>query len=480
MQEFPHKVKGAFVALLLFASLAAADEVVPYVPTVSIVVSIPEQKLLVLRDGGLWKKYPISTSKFGIGDSYGSYKTPVGQLRVCEKIGEELAAGSVIKQRHATGEVLPANAPGRDPIVTRILWLDGLEEQNHNARSRGIYIHGTTEEGKIGKPVSYGCIRMRSQDVLEVFEEATIDTPVSIIPDKFPKYAKYVPPKPKIIAVVAPPKATPAPAKLAANAKPATSTPAPAPAIASVPTNPPKKAASGASVPPAVAEYHPPAVEPAVSHSSVTVSAVSNSVVAHAMQGSILSAGLPDGPKIPTLPDPPAPKGRDALRPARSESGEGEGPHAARSDPQRDAGHASGGSGGQRPRGRREGAGRHGRHREARVAPGLSRRFPRQQIQAVGALRPAAHRSNRRTARRNWWNEVWFSCAPFGARPRRRCAKGRSEDCQRIVRPVNSLNCCHPSNRSVAKQNAEGAEILERGKEALCGPRFSLRCYRKE
>jgi hypothetical protein len=333
VQGFLHK--GAFLALFLFASLAAADEVIPYVPTVSIVISVPEQKLTILRDGCFWKKFPISTSKFGIGDSYGSYKTPVGQLRVCEKIGEDLASGSVIKQRHATGEVLPANSPGRDPIVTRILWLDGLEEQNHNARARGIYIHGTTEEGKIGKPVSYGCIRMRSQDVLDVFEEANVDTAVSIINDKFPHYAKYVQPKPKIIVTAPPPKPTPAPIAAAkptptpapiAAAKP-TPTPAPVaaakstplPAIASAGNLPPvadRKTASLAanskttvsSKPAPVAEYRPPTVEPTVVHNGVTVSAVPNSMVAHAMEGSILSAGLPDGPRIPKLPDPPAPK----------------------------------------------------------------------------------------------------------------------------------------------------------------------------
>ncbi|HSI14569.1 MAG TPA: L,D-transpeptidase [Chthoniobacter sp.] len=278
---------------------------IPYVPQVSIVISVPEQKLTVLRDGCFWKKYPISTSKFGIGDSYGSYKTPLGHLRVCEKIGEELASGSVIKQRHATGEVLPANSPGRDPIVTRIMWLDGLEDQNHNARSRGIYIHGTTEEGKIGKPVSYGCIRMRSQDVLEVFEEVPVDTQVSIIAEKFPKYAKYVQPKPKIIVSAPPPKpSTPAPI--------AAAKPTPAPAIASVTAPPPprltltvpaspRKVASSAPEP--VAEYHPQSLQPEEPHSKVTVSEVSNSAVSHAMQGSILSAGLPDGPKITTVPE---------------------------------------------------------------------------------------------------------------------------------------------------------------------------------
>ncbi len=175
MQGSLHKLYGAYLAVFLCASFAAAQEALPP-PTTSIVISVAEQKLTVLRDGEFWRKYDVSTSKFGLGDSFGSYKTPMGHLRVCEKIGEELAPGSVIKSRHATGEVLPANAPGRDPIVTRVIWLDGLEEQNHNARSRGIYIHGTTEESKIGKPVSYGCIRMRSKDVEEVFQEANIDT----------------------------------------------------------------------------------------------------------------------------------------------------------------------------------------------------------------------------------------------------------------------------------------------------------------
>lgn len=309
MQGFPYK--GAFLGIFMFASIAAADEIIPYVPQVSVVISVPEQKLTILRDGCFWKKYPVSTSKFGIGDSYGSYKTPLGHLRVCEKIGEDLASGSVIKQRHATGEVLPANSPGRDPIVTRILWLDGLEDQNHNARARGIYIHGTTEEGKIGKPVSYGCIRMRSQDVLEVFEQLAIDTQVSIINDKFPKYAKYVQPKPKIIVSAPTPKpSTPAPV---AVTKPTPATPAPAPAIASAPPAPPPqhitmtlppatKKVALTTAPEPVSEYRPPTAQSDEPHSKVIVSEVSNTAVAHAMQGSILSAGLPDAPKIQSLP----------------------------------------------------------------------------------------------------------------------------------------------------------------------------------
>jgi hypothetical protein len=282
------------MAVFFFASLAAAQEVVP---STSIVISIAEQKLTILRDGCFWRKYPISTSKYGVGDSYGSYKTPLGNLRVCEKIGEELAVGSVIKERRATGEVLLPNAPGRDPIVTRILWLDGLEEQNHNARSRGIYIHGTTEEGKIGKPVSYGCIRMRSKDVQEVFDQVNIDTSVQIISDKFPRYAKYTPPKPQVIVAAPPPKSL--------KTVPATLPPA----IADAPV-PGKKIAATGTTAVSMTPYHPPVIEPRPiePHGSVTTTEVSRSAMAHAMEGSILSAGLPDGPKIPTLPEPPAPK----------------------------------------------------------------------------------------------------------------------------------------------------------------------------
>ena len=73
------------------------------------------------------------------------------------------------KDRKPTGEIVPVNAPGRDPIVTRILWLKGLERQNANAFERMIYIHGTPEEARLGTPASYGCIRMRSVDVIALF-----------------------------------------------------------------------------------------------------------------------------------------------------------------------------------------------------------------------------------------------------------------------------------------------------------------------
>ena len=141
---------------------------------------------------------------------------------MCDKVGEDLMFGAVIKHRSATGEVLDVNAPGRDPIVTRILWLEGLEEQNRNAKERGIYIHGTPEEKKIGEPMSWGCIRMRSRDVVELFDEIPLGATVRIIAERLPRLRKYEPPKPVIIVVHTPPP-TPAPKPAPVAAPPSAS-----------------------------------------------------------------------------------------------------------------------------------------------------------------------------------------------------------------------------------------------------------------
>ena len=135
-----------------------------------LIVSIPDQKMLVLTDGKPSAIYPVSTSKYGTGDREGSYATPLGHLCVRKKIGGDAPLGTVFHSRKPTGEVLPPNAPGRDPIVTRILWLDGLEAHNRNAFSRCIYIHGTPQESMIGTPASFGCIRMKSSDVAKLYD----------------------------------------------------------------------------------------------------------------------------------------------------------------------------------------------------------------------------------------------------------------------------------------------------------------------
>ncbi|MEY2499844.1 MAG: hypothetical protein QOI07_178 [Verrucomicrobiota bacterium] len=135
-----------------------------------VVVSIPQQRLALLDNGALIATYPISTSKFAIGDAPGSRATPLGELEIARKIGGGAVLGTVFKDRRPTGEILVPDAPGRDPIVTRILWLRGRESQNANAYGRYIYIHGTPEERNIGQRASYGCIRMKSRDVMQLYD----------------------------------------------------------------------------------------------------------------------------------------------------------------------------------------------------------------------------------------------------------------------------------------------------------------------
>jgi len=214
------KITISLFALALAGRMAPAMGEDAPAAGMEVVISVAEQRLIVLRDGMWVSRYRVSTSKFGLGDSYGSYKTPLGKLRVCEKIGENFALGAVIKNRHATGEILPINAPGRDPIVTRVLWLEGLEERNKNSKSRGIYIHGTVEESKIGSPVSYGCVRMRSREVTSVFDTVPIGTPVTIQTARLGHYRRWRPSELPVVAEQLPfePEAPPLPKVALADA----------------------------------------------------------------------------------------------------------------------------------------------------------------------------------------------------------------------------------------------------------------------
>jgi lipoprotein-anchoring transpeptidase ErfK/SrfK len=146
-----------------------------------IVVSTREQKLALLDRGNVVTIYPVSTSKFGLGDWRGSRFTPLGKLEIAQKIGDNAPSGAVFKDRRRTGEIVAPDSPGRDPIVTRILWLRGLEAQNANAFSRDIYIHGTPEERLIGMPASYGCIRMRSSDIIQLYNIVGSGATVTIV-----------------------------------------------------------------------------------------------------------------------------------------------------------------------------------------------------------------------------------------------------------------------------------------------------------
>src|SRR5690349_24361255 len=172
----------------LVVSLFAGTESAPIPPR--IIISVRDQKLMVIENGQRAAIYPISTSKFGIGDRWGSMATPVGWLQVAQKIGDHAPTGAVFHNRRFTGEILVPNAPGRDPVITRIIWLRGLEEQNAHAFARCIYIHGTPEEKTIGKPASYGCIRMKSKDVTALYEQLPLGAIVQIVDTKLPNVAK--------------------------------------------------------------------------------------------------------------------------------------------------------------------------------------------------------------------------------------------------------------------------------------------------
>lgn len=194
-----------------------------------VVVSVKDQKMGIYSEGLLKKEYAISTSKFGLGDELNSYRTPLGKHEVIAKIGHGLPPGAVLKSRHWNGEVLKPNAPGRDPIVSRILWLNGLENDNSNAKRRYIYIHGTTEESRLGQPASYGCIRMGMKDVVDAFNEVNIGDKVVITKKplpagKAPAKAKEEEIKPiEAEAPTAP--VVPEPVELAAKPKPADPSP---------------------------------------------------------------------------------------------------------------------------------------------------------------------------------------------------------------------------------------------------------------
>jgi hypothetical protein len=166
---------AAAILFFFLSSCVAPDK------THRIVISAKDQKLALLEKDRVMAIYPVSTSKYGLGDGQGTWRTPLGEMEVAQKIGGGAAPGTVFKDRRRTGEIVRVDAPGRDPIVSRILWLRGREPQNANAFGRDIYIHGTPEERNIGKPVSYGCIRMRSADVIQLYDIVGPGAQVTIV-----------------------------------------------------------------------------------------------------------------------------------------------------------------------------------------------------------------------------------------------------------------------------------------------------------
>jgi lipoprotein-anchoring transpeptidase ErfK/SrfK len=145
-----------------------------------LVVSVQDQKMALLNGSVPVARYLVSTAEKGVGEVVDSGRTPRGRHAIAEKIGAGVAIGTVFKDRLPTSEIVAVNTPGRAPIVTRILRLRGLESKNQTTFQRYIYLHGTPAENLLGMPASEGTIRMRSEDIVELFDRVDIGTEIWI------------------------------------------------------------------------------------------------------------------------------------------------------------------------------------------------------------------------------------------------------------------------------------------------------------
>jgi lipoprotein-anchoring transpeptidase ErfK/SrfK len=153
-------------------------------------ISIGLQQLDLLDDAGkLIKRYSISSARNGVGEQNGSFRTPRGRHIVRAKIGAGAPFNTVFVERRPTGETyspeLAKRHPKRDWILTRILWLSGLERGYNrlgqvDTMRRAIYIHGSPDTADMGKPGSRGCIRMHNRDIVELFDLVSVRTLVEI------------------------------------------------------------------------------------------------------------------------------------------------------------------------------------------------------------------------------------------------------------------------------------------------------------
>jgi hypothetical protein len=189
--------RSSVLAIGLLLAIAPARATSIPTPTLAtrVLISVRDQRLMLIENGQITATYSVSTSKYGLGDSWGSLATPLGLLQVAQKIGDHAPVGAVFHNRRWTGEILQPNTPGRDPVMTRIIWLRGLELTNAHAFRRCIYIHGTNEEKLLGRPASFGCIRMRSVDVAALYNQIPLGTPVEIVQDKLPKAGNMADPQ---------------------------------------------------------------------------------------------------------------------------------------------------------------------------------------------------------------------------------------------------------------------------------------------
>lgn len=149
---------------------------------VKLVVRVSDQTARLYLSGALKKQFTISTAANGTGSEAESGKTPLGLLRVSEKFGDGMPAGTVFKDREPTGQIWQPGDPGTNLILTRILWLEGCEAHNANTKDRYIYLHGTKNEDRLGTPMSQGCINFSNRDIVEVYDLMPVGSLVEIVP----------------------------------------------------------------------------------------------------------------------------------------------------------------------------------------------------------------------------------------------------------------------------------------------------------
>jgi HAD superfamily phosphoserine phosphatase-like hydrolase len=144
-------------------------------------ISIDDQTLKLFEADQCIREFPVSTALKGMGFTLNSYRTPTGRFQISEKIGDGEPSGTIFKQRVPVGLWQPGEHSSADFVLTRILRLDGLDPENLNTLERYIYIHGTNQEDQIGQPASHGCIRLRNQEMIELFDAIEVGCEVRIL-----------------------------------------------------------------------------------------------------------------------------------------------------------------------------------------------------------------------------------------------------------------------------------------------------------
>lgn len=161
----------------------------PSPSALAVIIDVSSQMLSLYRGDQQLGSWPVSTSQFGTGNRQNSQKTPLGVHRIERKFGADAPLGTLFRARRNTGHTVTIlkddRAADGDYVTSRILWLKGLEPGVNegpgiDSYRRYIYIHGTAEEGRIGRPASHGCIRMRNRDVIDLFQHVPVGTLVEI------------------------------------------------------------------------------------------------------------------------------------------------------------------------------------------------------------------------------------------------------------------------------------------------------------